>query len=117
MLEVLQLKNPNVWAPLSTSIDNYCGPPPERFQMDLTVDTVTTMEWRLLIRDGPGGMYSVSLQNWSLHFGEASMELCIVVLYFDEWLSNHKPPWEAYCASIFRRLIGLEKPRRTYVWG
>ena len=58
---------------------------------------------------GPGGVDSMSLQNWLLQFGATSGELRIMVADFTEWLVNGRHPCAAYCALIFGQLIALNK--------
>ena len=58
---------------------------------------------------GPGGMDSVSPQQWFLRFGAASGELRLIVADFTEWLRNGRPPWDAYQDMMTIRLIALVK--------
>ena len=47
ILEVIQYNNSDVQALSFASLDTYHGPSPEMFQIDLTMDTVTGVVWRI----------------------------------------------------------------------
>ena len=51
----------------------------------------------------------ISLQHWLLRFGAASGELRLIVAEVGEWLNNGRPPWSAYRALMYGRLIALGK--------
>ena len=84
-----------MWYPLSTILDNYHGPPTKQIRLELTIDTMTVMERKLLIRDEPGETYSISPHHWILWFLEDSADIMFVVDLFTEWLYNQNLPWEA----------------------
>ena len=63
MIEVIQLRKPYVQAPNSNRLDIYQGPPPEQFQLDITVETVAVVARRLLGGADLVDTDSVSLQH------------------------------------------------------
>ena len=100
MLEVLCSKHPEARPPTAASLNPYTGCPPELTPVDITNDTVTAVAGLISGGAGPGGTDSVSLQHWLLRFGAASAELRLIVGDFIEWMSNGRPPWDAYRALL-----------------
>ena len=109
VIEVLRTKHPDARPLSAASLDAYPKNPPDMVPVDITDDVVAVVAGRLSGGAGPGGTDSVSLQHWLLRFGAASGELRLIVLEFEEWLSNGRPPWAAYCAMMSGRLIALDK--------
>ena len=58
---------------------------------------------------GPSGVDSISMPHWLLKFGEASASLRKSITKLVEWLANGYPPWTAYRAMMWSRLVGLDK--------
>ena len=58
---------------------------------------------------GPGGTESEALQGWLLKFREDSKRLRTSVETFVDWLSNGSPPWAAYRAFMYGRMIEIDK--------
>ena len=54
VLKILQSKHPGYWATDSASIDSYSYHPPKMVQMDLTMDIVIEVVWRIYGGMGPG---------------------------------------------------------------
>ena len=63
VIEVIQLRKPYAQAPKSNRLDIYQGPPPEQFQLDITVETVAVVARRLLGGADLVETDSVSLQH------------------------------------------------------
>ena len=64
---------------------------------------------KLLGVSGSGGTDLEALQGWLLKFGWHRKILHTSVETFADWISNKKPPWDAYPAFIFGRLILLDR--------
>ena len=92
VMEVLCNKYPEARPPPATSLDSYPDRPPELVPVDITENTVIEVAGRLSGGAGKGGEDSVILQNWLLHFGAESRELRLIVVDFEEWLRNGRPP-------------------------
>ena len=75
----------------------------------ITEEAVELVAHKLSGSSGPGGTDSEVLQGWLLKFGEDSTRLRTSVETFVDWLDNGSPPWAAYCAFMFVRLIMLDK--------
>ena len=79
------------------------------------IDTVVTGELvervakKLSGSAGPSGVDSISMPHWLLKFGEASASLRKSITKLVEWLANGYPPWTAYRAMTWSRLVGLDK--------
>ena len=104
VMEVLRTKHPEARPPTAASLDSYPDLPPELALVDITDDTVTAVAGRISGEAEPGGKDSLRIQNWMLHFREASGELWLIVADFTEWLSNGRPPWSAY-----RSMMGSDR--------
>ena len=66
------------------------------------------MARRLSGSAGPSGIDSVAMSHWLLKFGGASTKLRRSIAKFSGWLTNDCPPWAAYRAITWSRLVGLE---------
>ena len=106
---MLHAKHLEAWTPTAASLTTYTGCPLGLTPVEITNYTVTAVAGRLLGCSGPGGTDSVLLQHWLLWFGAASAELRRIVRDFFEWLGNRRPPWAAYRALMYGRLIVLDK--------
>ena len=95
-MEVLCTKQPEALPPTLSILESNTDRPPELVPVDITNNTVTAVAGQLSGGAGPGGMDSVSLQHCLLRFRAANGELRLVVANFTEWLSNGRPPWDAY---------------------
>ena len=109
MLEVLHAKHPDARPPSAACLDAYPGKLPEMVPVDITDNVVSAVAGHLLGGAGPGGTDSIILQHWLLQFGAASGELRLIVAEVGDWLSNGRPPWDAYRALMSGRLIALDK--------
>eukprot|EP00957_Ditylum_brightwellii_P143663 10945284-Ditylum_brightwellii.AAC.1 len=58
---------------------------------------------------GPGGVDSVTLQDWLLRYGAVSRKLRESITRFVCWIANNLPPWAAIQAYVAGRLIELDK--------
>ena len=58
-------------------------------------------------------MDSISLQHCLMRFGVASMGLRQSFGEFGDQMANGQPPWAAYMALVFGRLIGLDNCPRV----
>ena len=109
VLDVLCSKHPEA-LPLSEKIlDTYEGKPPEMVPVYITDLTVATLARQILGLLGPGGVDFISLQQWLMNFGVASLGLRYIVGEFGYWMANGRPPWVAYSALMAGRLISLYK--------
>ena len=81
----------------------------ELVPLDITEDTVIEVGCQIFIGVGLGVTDAVSLQQWLIHYEEASAELWQIFAYMTEWLANSCPPWVAYHVVMAVRLIGLDK--------
>ena len=77
-------------------LDSYLSLLKEQAKLDITLDTVTVVDWRILVGAGPRGTYSVILQHYILGFWEESSNLWVVVVLFPKWLKNQQSPWQVY---------------------
>ena len=77
--------------------------------VDITDNVVSAVAGRLSGGAGPGRNDLISLQHWLLRFGAESGALRLIVAKMGEWLSNGRPPWAAYRALMYGRLIALDK--------
>ena len=59
--------------------------------------------------NGPTGVDATTMAAWLLKYGGHSAELRNIVAKFTEWLANSFPPWAAYRAMTWNRMIGLGK--------
>ena len=108
ILESLRSKHPEARPLTASSLDVYRGKPPALVPVDITDETVATVERQLLGAAGPGGADSVSLQHWLLRFGVASMGLKNIVREFGDRMANGLPPWAAYRSLMPERLTSLK---------
>ena len=108
VLEVLRSKNPDTCTPTADSLEAYGGKPPEMVPVDITDMKLETVARRRLGSAGPGEVDSISLQHCLMWFGVDSMGLRQIVGEFGDWMANGQPPWAAYRALVFGRLIGLD---------
>ena len=108
-MELLRAKHPEARATTVSILDSYPYRPPELVPVDITNNTMTVVVGRISGGAGPGGTDLVSLQHWLLRFGEASVEMSLIVGDLTEWLGNRRPPWAAYRALTSSRLIVLDK--------
>ena len=90
----------------SLPIFEFC---PELINIEVTEDSVEKVARRLSGSAGPSGIDSVAMSHWLLKFGGASSKLRRSIAKFVEWLSNDYPPWAAYRAMTWSRLVGLDK--------
>ena len=113
VMEMLCTNHKEVCPPSAANLDSYPDRPPEIVPVDITENKVTAVAGRISEGSGPGGTDSVSFQHWLLRFGAASGELRPIVADFTEWLSNGRPPWDAYRVMMSGRLIALDKQPRV----
>ena len=78
-------------------------------QVYITKDVVNSVEWKLSGSAGHGGIDLEALQGWLLKYRDDSKKLHISVEYFVDWLANQSPPWSAYKAFMYGRLLVLNK--------
>ena len=82
---------------------------PELINIEVTEDSVEKVARGLSGSAGPSGIDSVAMSHWLLKFGGASSKLRRSIAKFVEWLANDYPPWAAYRAMTWSRLVGLDK--------
>eukprot|EP00957_Ditylum_brightwellii_P199643 15219481-Ditylum_brightwellii.AAC.1 len=82
---------------------------PTCIDVNITGEVVEKVARRLSGAAGPGGVDSVSLQDWLLQYGEVSRKLCGAIPKFARWIANTYPPWAAIRAYVAGLLIGLDK--------
>ena len=77
---------------------------------DMKLETVAR---RRLGSAGPGEVDSISLQHCLMWFGVASMGIRQIFGEFGDQMANGRPPWSAYRALVFGRLIRLDNCPRV----
>ena len=82
---------------------------PDLIDVQVTDDAVEEVAKHLSGSAGPSGIDSSSLSQWLLKHGGASSNLRKTMAKLVEWLANSCPPWAAYRALTWGRLIGLDK--------
>ena len=93
---VLKSKHPESVVPSPDHLERY-EQPLELVALDITNDTVLTLSSG---GAGPGGIDSLTLQNWLLRFRKESNQLREVIASITRWLANDSPPLAAYRVLI-----------------
>eukprot|EP00957_Ditylum_brightwellii_P207023 15351107-Ditylum_brightwellii.AAC.1 len=88
--EVLLSKHPVPSQPPESALEDY-DTLPALINLDVTDDVVQRVTTQMQGAAGPGGVDSMALQDWLLHFGEASCKLCEAVASIACWLANTHP--------------------------
>eukprot|EP00957_Ditylum_brightwellii_P181385 13817126-Ditylum_brightwellii.AAC.1 len=77
--------------------------------MDVTHETVEKVAALMQGTMEPGGVDSITWQNWVLKFGAAIQKLRVTITELACWLTNTRPAWAAYQTIVANRLIALDK--------
>ena len=102
------LKAPRGRPLIAIILEAYGRKPPTIAPVEITDAMADTLARRLLGATGPGGVDLVRIQHWLMRFGVASMGLRQSFGEFGDQMANGQPPWAAYMALVFGRLIGLD---------
>ena len=78
-------------------------------QLDCTEEIVQDIVEKLQGGAGPSSVDALALKKWLLNHGAASQILREELAAWTEWLSNGHPPWAAYRAMMYCRLVALDK--------
>jgi hypothetical protein len=65
---------------------------PDPVFIDIMAQMIEPIAARLSGSAGPGGVYSVDLQNWLLRFGKESLAIQEEIAEWASWLVNKSPP-------------------------
>ena len=87
VLEVLRSKHPESVVPSPDNLERY-EELPELVTLNITNETVLTVAAKLSGGAGPGGIDSLTLQNWSLPFGKESYQLREAIASITRWLER-----------------------------
>ena len=80
---------------------------PYLIEVEVTDENVEQAAKKLSRSAGPSGIHSISMSYWLLKFGGESARLRKSMASMVEWLANGYPPWVAYRAMTWGRLVGL----------
>ena len=117
VLEVLRSKNPEACTLTAGSLEAYGGKPLAMVPVDITDMKLETVARLQSGSAGPGEVDSISLQHCLMRFGVTGIGLRQIVGGFGDWMANGQPPWAAYRALIFGRLIGIYNCPRVRLVG
>ena len=78
-------------------------------EVEVTDENVEQAAKKLSRSAGPSGIHSISMSYWLLKFGGESARLRKSMAIVVEWLANGYPPWAAYRAMTWGRLVGLDE--------
>ena len=82
---------------------------PEMMNSVVTGENVEKVAKKLSGSAGASGTDSIAMSHWLLKYSGASLALRNSIAKLTEWLANGYPPWAAYRAMIYCRLIALKK--------
>ena len=108
VLEDLQSKHPDSIIPAPDHLETY-DKLPALVTLDIINNTVQSVAAKMSGGAGPGGIDSLTLQNWLLHFGKESNQLREAIASITRWLADDSPPWVAYQALMANCLVALDK--------
>ena len=78
-------------------------------ELDCTEEIVQDIAGKMQGGAGPSSVDALALKKWLLNHGAASQILREELAAWTEWLSNGHPPWAAYRAMMYCRLVALDK--------
>ncbi len=113
MIEVLQSQHPdtripNLGDPNFIAFEQY-DEVPMVLPMDCTSEDLEALALRMSGSTGQSSFNAVVMRNCLPRYGRALSELRQEMADWVEWLSNEPPHWAAYCATMCRRLVALDK--------
>ena len=108
VIDALRDKHPPMREPGAAAMPTF-DTTPCLVDLDITEGTVEAVASKLSGSAGLGGMDSVALKHILLQHGGASKILRQTVAKFARWMSNSYPPWAAYRALQWNRLVALGK--------
>ena len=111
VIDVLRGKHPEMKIPVpgvGEAFENYdemdCF-----VELDCTEEIVQDIAGKLQGGAGPSSVDALALKKWLLNYGVASQILREELAAWTEWLANGHPPWAAYRAMMYCRLVALDK--------
>ena len=108
VLDVLKKKHPLMGTPGPNALKHY-DTLPSFIDLDITEDTVEQVASKLNGGGGLSGIDGFSARCLLLQHGKSSQQLRKAVARFASWLSNGFPPYAAYRAFQWNRLVALPK--------
>ena len=108
VIDALKEKHPKMRDPGPAAMPAY-DELPAFVDLDITADTVRAVAEKMSGGAGLGGIDACALKLMLLQHGGASQALRSSAAKFASWLSNSHPPWAAYRAFQWSRLVALAK--------